>query len=172
MKSVNDIFRDIVSATAMEYGNNVSFMFGDWDYIASELTKWNNSPVTSALKFPIICMYSPYEEIRSEKNPSVSLDFLILVNTSKDYSNEDRESISFEKVLRPIYDIFIKKTVKSPDLIDKYNGVVPHRYVENYRYGRKGVEANGQKFSDFIDAIEIKDLNITIKNIKCYVDRT
>lgn len=70
MKSVNDIFREIVAATAGEYGNNISYMFGDWDYIASELTKWSDSPDYSALKFPIICLYSPYEEDRSGKDPS------------------------------------------------------------------------------------------------------
>lgn len=171
MKSVNDIFREIVAATAGEYGKNISYMFGDWDYIASELTKWSDSPAYSALKFPIICLYSPYEEDRSGKDPSVSLEFLILVDTAQDYTNEEREEISFRRVLRPIYDIFIRKISESSDLKNDYNGIVPHRYVENYRYGRRGVEANGRPFRDFIDAIEIKDLRITIKNIKCYGER-
>ena len=36
MKSINDIFRDIVDNTAKIYGSNVSYMFGDWEYIAGQ----------------------------------------------------------------------------------------------------------------------------------------
>ena len=53
MKSVNDIFREIVDDTARLYGSNVSYMFGDWEYIAGQLTKWSESPKTSKLKFPM-----------------------------------------------------------------------------------------------------------------------
>ena len=94
-----------------------------------------------------------------------------MVDTLKDYTNEEREKVSFEGALRPIYDAFIKSIDKSPDLVHEYNNSIPHCYEENYRYGRKGVEANGKPFRDFIDVIEIKDLRITIKNIKCYGDR-
>lgn len=170
MNSINEIFRDIVTNTSKEYGKNVSYMFGDWEYIAGELTKWSESQKTSKLKFPIICLYSPYMEDRTKNNPAASLDFLILVNTSKEYINEDREKISFEKVLRPIYNIFIKKIGTCPFLEKNYNNIVPHQYTENYRYGRKGVETKDVPFKDFIDAIEIKNLSITIKNIKCYGD--
>ena len=68
MKSINEIFRDIVTETSKEYGKNVSYMFGDWDYIAGELTEWSKSQKTSKLKFPIICLYSPYMEAQSRRN--------------------------------------------------------------------------------------------------------
>lgn len=171
MKSVNDIFREIVDDTAKLYGSNVSYMFGDWEYIAGQLTKWSESPKTSKLKFPIICLYSPYVEDRTSKIPNVSLEFLIMVDTRKEYINEEREKISFKRVLRPVYDAFIKSILASPDLVNEYKGIVSHLYTENYRYGRKGVEADGKPFRDFIDAIEIKNLNVKIKNIKCYGER-
>ena len=94
-----------------------------------------------------------------------------MVDTRKGYLNEERERVSFVNVLRPVYDAFIKSILASPDIVNEYNGVIPHLYTENYRYGRKGVEADGKPFRDFIDAIEIKNLNIKIKNIKCYGNR-
>lgn len=171
MKSINDIFREIVTNTAKIYGSNVSYMFGDWEYIAGQLTEWSQSPETSKLKFPIICLYSPYVENRTSKMPVASLEFLIMVDTQKGYLNEEREKVSFAKVLRPVYDAFIESILASPDLVNEYNGIVPHSYTENYRYGRKGVEADGKPFRDFIDAIELKNLNIKIKNRKCYGNR-
>ena len=144
---------------------NISYMFGDWDYIAGILTEWAESPKMSKLRFPIICLYSPYTEDRTGKDRTTTLELAIMVDTLKDYTNEEREKVSFEGALRPIYDAFIKSIDKSPDLVHKYNNSIPHYYEENYRYGRKGVEANGKPFRDFIDVIEIKDLRITIKNI-------
>ena len=49
MKSINDIFRDIVNNTAKIYGSNVSYMFGDWEYIAGQLTEWSQSHETLSL---------------------------------------------------------------------------------------------------------------------------
>ena len=73
MKSINNIFRDIVSSTSGIYGKNISYMFGDWDYIAGILTEWAESPKMSKLRFPIICLYSPYTENRTGKDRTTTL---------------------------------------------------------------------------------------------------
>lgn len=83
MKPVNDIFADIVKKVSKRYGSNVSFLFGDWAYISNQLTLWGKSPKTSKLKFPIICLYSPFTEDRSSAETEVSLEFIIMVNTLK-----------------------------------------------------------------------------------------
>lgn len=167
--SVNRIFADIVKQVSERYGNHVSYLFGDWEYISNQLVCWSKSPKTSRLKFPIICLYSPYEEDRTGEEAVVSLEFVLLVNTEKDYTNEEREQISFEKVLRPIYRLFIDAIRCDRRFVSDYRGIVPHRYTENYRYGRVGVlGADGKPFRDFIDAIEIKKLELTIKKMKCY----
>lgn len=87
MKPVNDIFADIVKKVSKRYGSNVSFLFGDWAYISNQLTLWGKSPKTSKLKFPIICLYSPFTEDRS------SAESLILKNLNavhnKVFSFED-----------------------------------------------------------------------------------
>ena len=166
--SVNRIFSDIVKRVSEKYGGNVSYQFGDWEYISNQLVIWGKSPMTSPLKYPIICLISPFEENRSEEGDRVSLWFIILVNTRKDYLNEDREKCSFENVLRPIYRIFIDEITHDGRFVSNYRGIIPHIYIENYRYGRVGVLGpDGKPFRDFIDAIEIKDLELTIKKIDC-----
>ena len=96
MKSINNIFRDIVSSTSGIYGKNISYMFGDWDYIAGILTEWAESPKMSKLRFPIICLYSPYTEDRTGRDRTTTLELAIMVDTLKDYTNEEREKVSFE----------------------------------------------------------------------------
>lgn len=170
--SVNRIFADIVNRVSEGYGGNVSYLFGDWEYMSNQLVAWGKSPDTCRLKFPIICLLSPFTEDRTEERARVELEFYIIVNTEKDYTNEDRELISFERVLRPIYRLFMEEIGRDGRFVHDYRGVVPHRYTENYRYGRVGVlGADGKPFRDFIDAIEIKNLELTIKKTKCYGKR-
>ena len=170
--SVNRIFAEIVGRVSEKWGRNVSYLFGDWSYISNQLTVWGKSPNTSPLKFPIICLYSPFTEERDAEDVRVSLEFILMVNTEKGYTNEDRESISFDKVLRPIYRLFMDEIRGDRRFASDYRGIVPHQYTENYRYGRVGVLGpDGKPFRDFIDAIEIKNLDLTIKNVKCYGKR-
>ena len=170
--SVNRMFAEIVGRVSEKWGRNVSYLFGDWNYISNQLTVWGKSPKTSPLKFPIICLYSPFTEERDAEDVRVSLEFIIMVNTEKDYTNEDRELISFDKVLRPIYRLFMDEIRGDRRFVSDYRGVVPHQYTENYRYGRVGVLGpDGKPFRDFIDAIEIRNLDLTIKKEKCYGKR-
>ena len=170
--SINRIFADIVGRVSEKWGKNVSFLFGDWEYISNQLVVWGKSPKTSPLRFPLVCLLSPFTEDRTGEDCHVSLEFYILVNTEKEYPNETREEVSFDKVLRPIYRLFIDEIRGDSRFASNYRGIVPHRYTENYRYGRVGVlGADGKPFRDFIDAIEINDLELTIKKMKCYGKR-
>lgn len=168
MKSINEIFRGIVERVSVLMGTPVAFQFGDWDYIANKLLEMGASSATAGKKYPIVCLRSPYTEHRSGKERSVNLEFLIAVNTLQEYTNEQREQTSFEEVLRPLYSYFMKEISRSPYIKSSYVGSLPHDYLENYRYGRLGVKGgDGNRFRDFIDAIELKNLSITIKEKEC-----
>lgn len=168
MKSINDIVREVVKDVSERYGRNVSFLFGDWDYIANQLVLWGTG-AQAKRKYPIVCLRSPFNETREGNRRSASLDVVILVNTLKSYTNEQRESESFVKVLRPIYELFIERLGKHRLINAPYSGMLQHVYTENYRYGRLGLQGgDDMKFKDFVDAIEIKNLSITIKDLRCY----
>lgn len=168
MTPIHEIIGDVVARTAEAYGGNVSYLFGDWSYIADTLTKWNANASTAALKYPIVCLYSPYEERRrierGQRLSTATLELLLLVNTEKDYINEDRDAISFAQVLRPIYEVLICELKQDKRIAKNYSGVPEHTYTENYRYGRLGVlGADNKPFGDYIDAIEIKNMSLTFK---------
>lgn len=166
---LTDIFRDIVKKVSDRYGNNISYMFGDWDYISNELIVWGESNATAGLKYPAVFLYSPIEEDRTEANEKASIELLVVVNTIPDYTNEERSNISFAQCLRPIYEFLIDEIKKCQYFDMAYEKVVPHRYIENYRYGKVGVVGpDGKPFKDYIDGINIKDLQITLKKENCY----
>lgn len=166
--AVTQIMREVVEDTAARYGHDITYLFGDWSYISNTLTQWN-TPETAAKKYPLIVLYSPFDELRGgeRKGYEASLNLLILCNTRKEYTNEQREEFSFKEVLRPIYNAFLA-AVADDRRIDtrSYRDVPEHTYRENYRYGRLGVlGADGKPFRDFIDAIEITKLNLTFNKI-------
>ena len=168
MKPLHDIVGDVVASAAEKVGCNVTYLWGDWSYIADTLTRWNASEYTAGLKYPCICLYSPYEERRTmqggREQSEATLELLIMVNTLKDYTNEERDAVSFENVLRPIYRAFISTLMDDPRIVRNYSGVPAHTYTENYRYGRLGVlMADNRPFADFLDVIEIKNLGLTFK---------
>lgn len=167
---IHEIIGDVVSATATALDKQVTYLWGDWAYIADILTRWNASAETAALKYPCICLYSPYEERRQKAGGTLqseaTLELLFLVNTVKDYLNEERDSVSFEEVLRPIYAEFMGQIMKDSRIVKNYTGEPSHTYIENYRYGRLGVRASDNRpFADFLDVIEVKNLSLTFKEI-------
>lgn len=170
---VHMIFRDIVGRVADACGMNVSYIFGDWGYICNQLAVWGQTASTARRKYPVVCLYLPYVEDRTGTEAKVSLEFLMLVNTLKGRSNDERERESFEAVLRPVYRTFMEEVAKEPRFVHNYDGTVPHLYTENFQYGRLGVlGADGKPFRDFVDAIEIKNMELTIrKERNCHVKR-
>lgn len=169
MMSINEIMRAIVGRVSDKLGYHVEFQFGDWDYIADVLQVMSTSNTTSHLRYPIVCLRSPYTEQREGKTRTATLEMLIAVNTLKDYTNEQREETSFKEILRPIYDSLILEISKDKAVKSNYAGKPNHSYTENYRYGRRGVEGgDGNKFKDYIDAIEIQNLSLTFKDLNCY----
>lgn len=168
MRPLHDIVGDVVTRVTEKVGCNVTYLWGDWSYIADTLTRWNASEYTAGLKYPCICLYSPYEERRTmqggREQSEATLELLFMVNTQKDYTNEERDAVSFENVLRPIYRAFISSLMDDPRIVRNYSGVPSHTYTENYRYGRLGVlMADNRPFADFLDVIEIKNLGLTFK---------
>lgn len=172
--SINAIVRDVVRAASAQWkqqgGLGISFIFGDWPYIADTLTQWGKNLATAPLKFPCIALYSPFTERRGGNMPhgqtDAEISLLILTNTRPEYENETREKVSFDGVLRPIYRIFMRELERSRAVVKPYRGTIEHEYRENYRYGRSGVKgSDGKTFFDYIDAIEINRMRITFRSV-------
>lgn len=163
---ISVIFADIVANTALEYGNNINYQFGDWGYISKNLIEWSSSKTLAPKRYPVICLFSPSDESKKliKGKTEIYLNFLIAVSTMPDYSNEKRREVSFDNVLKPIYKLFIQQIAKDKRIDVGYNPTIPHSYTENYRYGRIGVDSvDGKPFVDKIDAIDIRKLKITLK---------
>ena len=171
MISIVDIFKDISRKTSVGVGINLNFLFGEWAQIAREMEILSKSPITEAGKWPLLALFTPFEEDKSDPYLycTASLDLMIATRTLSDYTNDQRLSISYKEVLHPVYEHLIAEIGRDNRLDFGPKNIVPHRYVDNMRYGSRGVYgSDGKKpFADLFDGIDILNLEIKVKKPNC-----
>lgn len=167
-----DIFRDKVMPLLNE-GREVpvNFVWGDSAYIREYLLTLKGSSYTAPYRFPLIGLYSPFDERKQNGNVSASVNLILAVNTLTDYTNEQRLDVSFKEVLRPLYDALMTALEGCREFDVPYQGF-NHTYVENFSFGKRGaLDVDGKEMDEKIDAIEIKKLNLKLKDLSCYAKR-
>ena len=149
----------------------VNFVWGDSAYIREYLLSLKKSSSTAAYRFPVIGLYSPFDERKNNGVVSASVNLILAVNTLVGYTNEQRMEVSFEKVLRPLYSDFFFFLEGSKSFNVPYKGF-DHTYVENFSFGKRGaLDVDGKEIDEKIDVIEIKNLDLTLKPFDCYENR-
>lgn len=178
-RSIIEIIGDISSGVEVQIRNKKKinkpmFLFGDSIYINNMLSLFSRSSKTNAVRFPLITLFTPFDEARTDKNVATSakIKMMIAIDTVSSYTNEQRLDSSFINILRPIYDGFIDGMKRSNELVIPYNGNLPHIYRERYDLGARGaMDSNNKELNTLIDAIEIDNLVINVKKDKCLWQR-
>lgn len=184
-REIVEIFRDVVKATSQGCSiitevrpgvfssmqcPKINYVFGNSRYVKDNLDELSKTPLGAVMKFPMIVLFCPIKEKRglNAHHGIASVNVLISYSTRRQYSNEERCVYSFRNVLRPIYNRFIESLKADGRLEFTAEGNVPHEYSENYSYGRYGALTNtGEDVGEPIDAINITNLEIKVKNQTC-----
>lgn len=149
----------------------INYIFGNGQYVKERLDDLSKIKEGSKMKLPMIALFCPFVEQRNVAgyHSKAKVSILIAHATGTEWSNEQRLVYSFRNVLRPIYRNFIEALKEDRRLDFGYEGIVPHQYSENYSYGKYGAYASpdGEKVSQPIDAIDITNLELTVKLQNC-----
>lgn len=148
----------------------LNYIFGSAKYIKEKLDEYSKVPITSENKFPLVALFCPVTEKRdnSDYYSKVTVNIIIACSSTKDWSNERRLQASFINILRPIYNRLITVLLNDDRFDTKYENIIPHEYSENYSYGRYGAYTeSGEAVSEPIDAINIRSMELIIKNQTC-----
>lgn len=149
---------------------NIHYVFGNSRYIKDNLDELSKTPKGNDIKFPLIALFCPFEERRDSPDyfSKATVNVLIATSTRKDWNNEERLTLSFQNILRPIYRRLLEALKEDGRIDFGYNEVIKHRYSENYSYGKYGAHTGtGESVSEPIDAINISNLELTITNQTC-----
>lgn len=185
-REIIDILADVVRMTSREcvisvvdYETGVSletdcpdinYTFGNASYVKERLDELSETSVGSSHKLPMIALFCPFNERRDSPDfhTSAKVRVLIACSTSSAWSNEQRRDFSFRDILRPIYRRFLEALREDGRFDFGYDGHIRHEYSENYSYGRYGAHTGtGDAVSEPIDAINITNLELTVKKLNC-----
>lgn len=163
--NVVDVIGDVVDMIRTEYdedsGEKPYYLHGHPLEIVNILKERTESGTALKYqKYPLVVLLEDFED----DGPSgvfanrAKVDILFITNTSKDYKASDRYTHSFDAVLTPIYDLFIKHMLRKTGVhIDhrKLQGKV----INHLFWGKNEL---GNTFDDYIDCKEIKGLDLKI----------
>ena len=148
----------------------INYVFGNAQYVKDRLDVLSKPVRADIEKFPLIALFCPFNEQRNSPDyyTKAKVRILIACASSKEWSNEQRLNTSFVNILRPIYNRFIEALKEDGRFDFGYEDHVSHEYSENYSYGRYGAfTSTGEEVSEPIDAINISNLELKVKNPNC-----
>ncbi len=150
--------------TAASFGRTVYYMYGHPKEIAKRLQELSNSTTQKDKKFPLIILFTDVMINRSIPGfyGTAKLRMLVCNITQPEYTSDKRTALNFRPILHPIKEELINQ-------IGKYSGFTTEDELtfsetDMYFYGSSINDKN--IFNDYIDAIELRDIKINIKN-KC-----
>ena len=169
-----DIFEEIVTNVRNDADKPVAldtdepfYMHGHPLEIINTLSKKDKHDVQKYNKYPLIALFQDFTETVGEDQTirsSAELNLVIVMNTSQDYTAENRYDNTFRTVLYPLYDLLIKHIEQSGWFKDVDPGLVSHDKIDRLYWGRSGLYGNeANVFNDYIDAIEIQNLQLDMR---------
>ena len=142
----------------------VHFMYGHYNDIRERLTTMNKTETYATRRFPLIALFEDYR-VRVGKTGLTgigNLKIIILYPTKKDYTREQRESITFQPVLIPIYNSFLKWLKLCGKFMIYDETKIQHDMIKRPHWGDPGLyENNGYLLNDILDGIELSNLELT-----------
>lgn len=174
MYVIPDIFLDITTAVATEYGSPVYFMHGHRTEIVNILSQKDRSDEFKFKKYPVVILHHDIK--KSHGNTSYEFEdckvnIVIATESSIKFDANDRYDNSFKNELYPILEEFLRQLKRTTKIQPTGDG-------ENYQYdatdrlywGKQSIAGNtANALNDAIDAIEINlSFNQLYELTNCY----
>jgi hypothetical protein len=163
------MFRYLTADTATRYGSAVHYQHGHLIEIIQTIRDMSKAPTQSAKKFPLVALIQDFEEKKGSDYgtlATVSLSVLIAMNTDPKYKAAERYTKTFKTVLYPVYEYLLEAMARSGYFTVTDAKMIDHTKVDRLYWGKNGLSGNSANaFDDYIDAIEIKNLNLIVKRL-------
>ena len=149
------------------------FLYGHILEISNTLKAKNSGIGTLKYqKYPLIILQLDVESKYDGLNKSFeyrNINIFICNITNKTYRAKDRLEHNFNNVLYPLYEAFVTKLSRHEDIIASNNANnFEHTKIDRFFWGsQENGNSTNNIFEDYSDAIEIKNLQLNIKNKKC-----
>lgn len=146
----------------------VTFVYGKSIQILTRLQHISNDPSKEKRKYPLMALFMPFkEQMGGDYYATIQFPKLVLATLSNGTdAPELRYNKSFRGILYPIYEELKNQIARCPNIVIENPDFIPHTKMDNP--GSPPPQETGKQFNDYVDAIEIFDLNLTFqKNNSC-----
>lgn len=169
---VVDIFQDIVAKVAIEAAldgicDSVRYLYGPIEELEAEFQAIGAAQglpeYEGAAKYPMIYLLQDFPEDLPGEGAyygDVTLPLLVIMTlTNNTYKSKERYDNTFKPVLYPLYALLKKYMARNGSIVGNDPDMFPHRKYDRLFYGRRKF---GKTVSDYVDAIELTNLNLTM----------
>lgn len=119
-------------------------------------------------KYPLIALRMDYDEEVDNGLVKAVLNMAIIHSTSMEYTEQERDAKVFTPILFPLYERFMSELKKHGFNWPGWQGMPKHTKTDRPYYGVTSGQSNVKNlFSDPLDAIEITNLELSLRIKNC-----
>lgn len=147
----------------------INYQYGEYKEVFNTLVQQGKAD-GGAKKYPLVWLWMPITLDSGDRVGIADVSPLRIIiarwgnNTDKTAA---RYANNFKPVLYPIYLELLNQLYLDPRIIADAKGI-PHRHIDWPYWGGDSPPEDANPFSDYVDAIEIKDLKINLLLKNCY----
>ena len=167
-----DILKEVTEKTrANKQLDNLFYLYAPIDEIINTIASMAKSTTNQEYIYPFVAIPTDITEEkgnRSDMQSRVSLPMVVFaVPTKPDITAMQRYDESFRYTLAPIYEQWMSELFRHNDIFIEDELLIEHRYTERLSWGKSKLWANSGQSVDYIDAIELNNLDFWIRKPSC-----
>jgi hypothetical protein len=160
---IEDIFEDVVQNVSDTLGQKIYFHAGHILETVNVVTAMKDSNTDH--RYPLIALVE--DNRRTTEGTKFTARLFIITKSNPNYHTKDRRENIFKPILQPIFDELIRQIYRCGWFLEQTESEVNENmeYANRFCWGNKGLMGNeGNIFNDWVDAIEIKSIELTALN--------
>jgi len=146
----------------------IDYQKGHFEELITTLSNYDKSPQLRNIKYPLVYLVQDFPEDRGVEvgfYATVTLNIVVAHQTDSTYTIDDRMNKVFKPVLYPIYYALLQGMADSDMVNESSTEKIRHRKWDRAYWGRQSVGGTDKnKLNDYVDAIDITNLSLTIFN--------
>ncbi len=142
----------------------IRYSKSSYNELLENLAQADGSPEERFNKYPLIHLVQDVVVDRGSEvgvYGTASLNIVFIHQTEQTYKIEDRDEKVFKPVLWPMYYDFLAQLYNSGWVVFNDVGEYRHQVIKRAFWGNRKLKAAGEMIlNDFVDAIEVRNLNL------------
>lgn len=162
---------DVIQAVVDDMTTTRKLLYGSANEVVLKLSIMAKTAATNAKRYPLVALFTDIPERKGEMTgiqSTITIPTILFVHvTKKEYMAEQRKEKVFDLVLQPMYEQFMEALQRSTDVRVMDWRQVPHTKTDRFSWGKSAIFTENNAGTEFIDAIEIQNLQLSIYRKHC-----